>query len=65
MKKSTQTCNFNKVEEKTVGGEMLNDNRWYQIDDGPKFNYFKLVNIVKICVNTILLISFLEIWFLF
>jgi hypothetical protein len=34
-----------------VGGGMLNDNCWYQIEDGPKFKYRKLENIVKICTN--------------
>ncbi len=40
---------------------MSNDNRWYQMEDGPKFKNCKLINIVKIGVNTILLISIAEI----
>ncbi len=65
MKKVTETCNSNRVEEKIVGCEMSNDIRWYQFKDEPIFKYRKLVNIVKICVNRILLTSSVKICFLF
>jgi hypothetical protein len=40
----------NRVEEKTIGGEMPNDNCSYETKDPSKFKYCKLVNIVKIYV---------------
>ncbi len=43
-------CNLKRVEQTTVG-DLLNDNRWYEIQDGPKHKYCKLLNIIKIYVN--------------
>jgi hypothetical protein len=43
--------NSNRVEVKTLGGEIPNDTSEYQIKDGPEFKYRKLVNLVKICIN--------------
>ncbi len=46
-----QTCNSNRVEEITVGDEILKDNCWYQNEDGPNLKYCRLVNVVRIFVN--------------
>jgi len=39
---------------------MANENPEYQIEDGPKLKYCKLMNIVKIFENRILFISLLK-----
>ncbi len=47
-----QTYNSNRVEEIIAGdGLSRNNKHWHQIEDGPKYNNRKLVNLVKIWVN--------------
>jgi hypothetical protein len=57
----TNVCYSTRVEEITVGDEILNDTRWYQIEIGQKFKNHKLGNVVKICINKSAFSSFFDI----
>ncbi len=55
--------NYRELRRKYIEGDVKNDNRWGINEDGMKFKYFKLVNIVKICVNISAFTSSLEVPF--
>jgi len=56
-------CNYNRVEEKRIGGDMSNDNSSLSETDRPKFKYFKLMKLVKICVYINVFVALIELDF--